>query len=68
MNRQFCIYYRPAAVCDCVRLAHCKPHCPWYHHGECSVAGAIGRQGVLSNQRPGFLVNEPAPTLMRWRA
>ena len=68
MSPDCCIYFRPGDVCVSNRLSGVRPHCPWYHHGECAVAGKIGRQGVLSNQKPVFMTPEPAPTLMRFRA
>jgi hypothetical protein len=63
-----CIYYRPGGGCVCWQLSGIKPCCPYYDHGGCTCGGRIGRQGVLSSQKPVFVSPPPAPTLMRFRA
>jgi len=68
MKPDECIYHRDGDRCVCWRLGHCRPHCPYYAAGECLCAGNIGLLGVLHNQRQPFYFEEPAPTLMRWRA
>jgi len=66
MSPDTCIYYRAGSgAC----ASPVKPNCPWWTPAhECRCAGKIGRQGVLSDQKPPVVAPEPAPTLMRWRA
>ena len=63
-----CIYHRADDRCMCWRLGHVQPRCPYYQRGECTCNGDIGWLGMLSNQRAPFALEEPAPTLMRFRA
>jgi len=63
-----CIYFRSDNTCTSRRLSGVRPHCPYYAAGVCLCGGKVGRIGILPDQRKGFSLQEPAPSLLRWRA
>ena len=68
MTPKQCIYYGDEEACHCKALAHVRPNCPWWGRDSegyvCQCGGYVGRQGVLSNQKPTFV--GPGVTLLRW--
>lgn len=66
MKPDECIYHRAGDQCVCWRLGHVKPHCPYYAAGVCTCGGMLGVHDMLRVRS--FVMEQPAPTLMRWRA
>lgn len=59
-------YYR-GGDCASQRLAGTRPHCPfWRRTQECVCAGKLGR--LDSGRDRFFALEQPAPTLLRFRA